>query len=140
MIKAQPFGKVARIGILRFSAMTPDLVGPTPRRPSAVAFLRGMQELGYVYGPDFVSEPRGGEGKPELWAGQAADLARPNVDVIVAAGPNVLTVRQATASIPVVMAAASDPVGEGYVRRLRHPGGNITGLSLQEIDTAGKRL
>lgn len=72
--------------------------------------------------------------------GQAADLARPNVDVIVAAGPNVLTVRQATASIPVVMAAASDPVGEGYVRRLRHPGGNITGLSLQEIDTAGKRL
>jgi len=99
-----------------------------------------MRELGYVYGRDFVTEPRGGEGRPELWAGQAAELVRLRVDVIVAAGVNLLTLKQATSTIPVVMAAATDPEGDGYVQSLRHPGGNITGLSLQEIETTGKRL
>ncbi len=137
---AQRARKVARIGILGFAATTSDMMGPQPRRPSTIAFLRGMRELGYVYGRDFVTEPRGGEGRPELWAGQAAELVRLRVDVIVAAGVNLLTLKQATSTIPVVMAAATDPEGDGYVQSLRHPGGNITGLSLQEIETTGKRL
>ncbi len=138
--QAQPARKVYRIGILGFAATTSDMIGPQPRRPSTIAFLRGMRELGYVYGRDFVTEPRGGEGRPELWAGQAAELVRLPVDVIVAAGVNLYTLKQATSTIPVVMAAASDPEGDGYVQSLRHPGGNITGLSLQEIETTGKRL
>jgi len=138
--QAQPARKVYRIGILGFAATTSDMIGPQPRRPSTIAFLRAMRELGYVYGRDFVTEPRGGEGRPELWAGQAAELVRLPVDVIVAAGVNLYTLKQATSTIPVVMAAASDPEGDGYVQSLRHPGGNITGLSLQEIETTGKRL
>jgi ABC-type uncharacterized transport system substrate-binding protein len=138
--RGQPARKVARIGILNFAAMTSDMIGPQPRHPSTIAFLRGMRELGYVYGQDFVTEPRGGEGRPELWAGQADELVRLHVNVIVAAGINLFSLKQATSTIPAVMAAAADPVGDGFVRSLRHPGGNITGLSLQEFDTAGKRL
>jgi len=137
---AQPARKIARIGILGFAGTTAEMVGAEARRPSVRAFLQGMRELGYVYGRDFVTEPRGGEGRPELWAGQAADLVRLNVDVIVAAGPSLASLQRSTSVIPVVMAASADPIGEGFVRSLRHPGGNITGLSLQEVDTAGKRL
>jgi putative ABC transport system substrate-binding protein len=137
---AQPAPKVARIRILGFAGTTAEMAGPEARRPSVRAFLQGMRELGYVYGRDFVTEPRGGEGRPELWAGQATDLVRLNVDVIVAPGPNLASLQRSTSVIPVVMAASSDPIGEGFVRSLRHPGGNITGLSLQEVDTSGKRL
>jgi putative ABC transport system substrate-binding protein len=140
LARAQSARKIARIGILSFSSRTADMVGPQPRRPSTIAFLRGMRERGYTYGQDFVTEPRGGEGRPELWAGQAAELVRLHVDVIVAAGVNLLTLKQATSTIPIVMAAAADAVGDGHVQSLAHPGGNITGLSLQEIDTVGKRL
>jgi putative tryptophan/tyrosine transport system substrate-binding protein len=132
--------KVVRIGILGFAGTTAEMAGPEPRRPSVREFLQGMRELGYLYGRDFVTEPRGGEGRPELWASQAADLVRLNVDVIVAAGPNLASLQRSTSMIPVVMAASADPIGEGFVRSLRHPGGNITGLSLQEVDTSGKRL
>jgi len=134
---AQP--KVARIGILNFGPMTSDMIGPQPRHASTIAFLRGMGELGYRYGQDFVTEPRGGEGRPELWAGQAAELVRLNVDVIVAAGPNLGTLTQATSTIPIVM-SAGDPLGDAFAQSLGRPGGNITGLSLQGVDTAGKRL
>jgi putative ABC transport system substrate-binding protein len=63
---AQPVRKVARIGILGFASTTTEMVGPEPRRPSVRAFLQRMRELGYVYGRDFVTEPRGGEGRPEF--------------------------------------------------------------------------
>jgi len=136
---AQSARKVYRIGILSVGA-TSILVGPQPQSPSAIAFLRGMGELGYVYGQHFVTEPRGTEGKPERSPGLAAELVRLQVDVIVAAGPALPALKQATTTIPIVMAAASDPVGSGYVQSLGHPGGNITGLSLQATETTGKRL
>ena len=60
--------------------------------------------------------------------------------MIVAAGPALPALKQATSTIPVVMAAAGDPVGSGYVQSLGHPGGNFTGLSLQSVETTGKRL
>jgi putative ABC transport system substrate-binding protein len=136
---AQPTRKVYRIGILSL-APTSILVGPQPQSPFVIAFLRGMAELGYVYGEHFVTEPRGTEGKPERAAILAAELVPLQLDVIVAAGPAVAALKQATTTIPIVMAAASDPVGSGYVQSLGHPGGNITGLSLQATETIGKRL
>jgi putative ABC transport system substrate-binding protein len=99
-----------------------------------------LRELGYVYGEQFVTEPRGGEGKPERLPDLAAELVRLQVDVIVAAGPTLRALKQATSTIPVVMAAADDPVGLALVQSLAHPGRNFTGLSNQSVETTGKRL
>jgi putative ABC transport system substrate-binding protein len=137
--RAQPARKIARIGILSLGA-TSDLVGPRPRSPSINAFLRGLGELGYVYGEHYVTEPRGIEGKPERFPGLAAELVRLRLDVIVGPGGAVPALKQTTSTIPIVMAAASDPVGSGYVQSLGRPGGNVTGLSLQSVETTGKRL
>jgi putative ABC transport system substrate-binding protein len=136
---AQSARKVYRIGILSVGPTT-SLVGPKPQSASAIAFLRGMGELGYVYGQHFVTESRGTEGKPERAVILAAELVPLQLDVIVAAGPTLSALKQATTTIPIVMAAASDPVGSGYVQSLGHPGGNFTGLSLQATETTGKRL
>jgi putative ABC transport system substrate-binding protein len=137
---AQPARKLARIGLMTFGGKTAEISGPEPSRPSVKALFDGLRQLGYVYGQDFVTEARGGEGRPELWPGQAAELVRLKVDVIVGAGPNLATLKQATSTIPVVMAGSSDPVGDGYVQSLGRPGGNFTGLSLQQLDTTEKRL
>jgi putative ABC transport system substrate-binding protein len=93
-----------------------------------------------VYGQHFVTEPRGAEGRPERFSSLAAELVRLPVDLIVAAGPTLAALKQATSTIPVVMAASIDPVGEGLVRSLGHPRGNFTGMSAQSIDMTGKRL
>src|SRR5437867_4800575 len=130
---AQPARKVSRIGILG-SGMSSEMVGPRPRSPSVDAFLRGLRELAYVYGEHFVTEPRGSAGRPERLPSFAAELVRLQVDVIVAAGFALPALKQATSTIPVVMAAASDPVGSGFVQSLARPGGNVTGLSLQSME------
>jgi|SRR5882724_6157536 len=83
--RAQPARKVYRIGILS-SAPTSDLVGPQPRSAALNEFLRGLRELGYVYGEHFVTEPRGHEAKRERYSGLAAELVRLQVDVIVSSG------------------------------------------------------
>ena len=137
---AQPARQVYRIGILNSRSATSEMVGAQPRLPSVNAFLRGMRELGYVYGEHFVTDPHGGEGKPERFPNLAAELVRLQVDVIVATGPMLGAVKQATSTIPVVMTGSSDPVASGYVQSLARPGGNITGLSLQINETMGKRL
>jgi putative ABC transport system substrate-binding protein len=136
---AQPARKVYRIGLLSSSA-TSDIAGPQPRSPFVNALLRGLHELGYVYGEHFVTEPRSAEGKPERLPGLAAELARLPVDVIVAGSPYLPALKQATSTIPIVMGAAGDPVGEGLIQSLARPGGNFTGLSLQTTETTGKRL
>jgi putative ABC transport system substrate-binding protein len=136
--RTQPARKVYRIGILGLG--TSAMVGPQPQGPSANALLRGLRELGYVYGEHFVTEARGAESRPDRYPSLAAELVRLQVDVIVAPGPMLPALKQATSTIPIVMAASADPVGLGYVQSLGHPGGNITGLSLQSIDTTGKRL
>ena len=137
---AQPARKVYRIGILRPTEMTSDLVGPQPRNSFVSALLRGLRELGYVYGEHLVTEPRGGEGRPERFPSLAAELVRLHVDVIVAGSPTLPALKQATSTIPIVMGGAGDPVAQGFVQSLRHPGGNFTGLSLQAVETIGKRL
>lgn len=139
-VAAQGARRVYRIGILGSSGKTVDLQGPQPRGGQINGFLRGMRELGYVYGEHFVTEPRGAEGQPERYATLAEELVRLPVDVIVAAGPTLGVLKQATSTVPVVMAASGDPVGEGLVQSLSHPGSNFTGLSSQSADVTGKRL
>jgi putative ABC transport system substrate-binding protein len=138
--RAQPARKVYRIGILSSSGTTSEMVGPQPRSPFGNALLRGLRELGYVYGEHFVTEPRGADGKPERFSNLVAELVRLQVDVIVAPGPILPALKQATSTIPVVMTGTGDPVAQGFVQSLGRPGGNFTGLSLQSTDITGKRL
>ena len=93
-----------------------------------------------MYGEHFVTEPRGGESRPDRYRALAAELVRLQVDVIVASGPMLPALKQATSTIPVVMGGGEDPVGQGLVQSLGRPGGNFTGLSNQSVDTSAKRL
>ena len=135
----QPARKIYRLGILDLGA-TSDMIGPQPRGLQVNWLLLGLRELGDVYGRDFVTEPRGAEGRPERFDRLAAELVQLQVDVIVAPEPMLSAAKQATATIPIVMAASGDPVAQGLVQSLGHPGGNITGLSSQLAETTGKRL
>ena len=128
-----------RIGIIGLSPQA-DLAGPSPAVSAQQAFLRGLRELGYAYGEHFVTEVRGRGGKQELMSAFAAELVAAKPDVIVATGAAVPALKQATATIPIVMAATSDPVSQGLVQSLARPGGNITGMSLQAIETTSKRM
>jgi putative tryptophan/tyrosine transport system substrate-binding protein len=139
-VEAQPKRKTARIGVLGFSQTTAAMTGPTPTNRFVEALLRGLRELGYVYGEHFVTEPRGAEGKAERYPDLAAELVRLQVDVIVAVAAALPALKQATRTIPVVMAGHPDPVGAGFVQSLGRPGGNITGLSLQSVELTGKRV
>src|SRR5262245_7411648 len=115
---AQPVRKVARIGIISGGPTAPmvgPLDGPEAREvPFTAALLRGLRELGYVYGRDFVTEPRGTEGRPERLVTFAAELVRLQVDVIVAGGQAAAALKQATSTVPVVIAQGGDQVTEGY--------------------------
>jgi putative ABC transport system substrate-binding protein len=105
------------------------------------ALLAGMQDLGYVYGEKYVTEPRGAGGNPDLFPALAAELVKLKVDVILAGGgPTVPALKQVTTTIPIVMAASPDPVADGYVQSLARPGGNITGFSLQSTEATAKRV
>ena len=140
-VGAQPAPKIARIGLITSGFTTAEMKGPNPSNTTVAAFLRGMRELGYEYGKDFVTDPRGGEGRTEQYAALAAELVRLPADVIVAGGPTLPAVMRATSTIPVVMVGgALDPVRDGFARSLGQPGGNVTGLSIQQVDTTAKRL
>jgi len=101
------------------------------------AFVRRLRELGWIEGRTIAIEYRWAEGRNERYADIAAEFVRLKVDVIVT---SVLAAKQATSLIPIVFAAAADPVGGGFVASLVQPGGNVTGLSAQFTDLAGKRL
>jgi ABC-type uncharacterized transport system substrate-binding protein len=137
MARTQPARKVKRIGVVVIGGTSDDMTGPLPRNRNVRSFLRGMAELGYVFGRDFVTEPRGIENLAAV-----AELVDLKVDMIVATGGgNTLTLlKRATRSIPIVMTAAPDPVAQGYVQSLARPGGNLTGMSLQSLELTGKRL
>jgi len=135
-----PAARIHRIGILTAGYTTSDLVGPRPAAPVVKAFLGGLSALGYVYGQHFATEPRAGESKPERFRVVAAELVRDQVDLIVAAGPWLPALKQATSLIPVVMAGAEDPLGQGLVNNLGRSGGNFTGLSNQSAELSAKRL
>ena len=116
---AQPATKVYRIG--RFTSGLPPTAGPNP---SEEAFRQGLHELGYVEGQNLVIESRYAEGSLERLPDLAAELIRLPVEVIVAGGsPVIHAVQEATRTIPIVMAAASDAVAEGFAASLARPGG-----------------
>jgi putative tryptophan/tyrosine transport system substrate-binding protein len=105
------------------------------------AFVQRLRELGRIEDRTITIEYRWGEGREERFAEIAAEFVRLNVDTIVTSGtPAVVAAKQATTVIPIVFAAAGDPVGAGLVASLARPGGNVTGLSAQTADLAAKRL
>jgi putative ABC transport system substrate-binding protein len=105
------------------------------------AFVQRLRELGWTEGRTIAIEYRWGEGRNERFAEIAAEFVRRKVDVIVtSATAAVVAAMQATSVIPIVFAAAGDPVGTGLVASLARPGGNVTGLSIQQTDVAAKRL
>lgn len=129
---AQQAGKLPTVGFLGADA---SAFGPW-----TAAFVARLRELGWIDGRTIAIEYRWSEGRTERYAEIAAEFVHLKVDVIVTVGSAVPTVRQATAVIPIVFAVAIDPVGSGLVASLAKPGGNITGLSLQATNLAGKRL
>jgi putative tryptophan/tyrosine transport system substrate-binding protein len=105
------------------------------------AFVQALRELGWIEGRNVAIEVRWAEGRDERYAQIAEELVRLKVDVILTHNTlPVLAAKQATSVIPIVFASAGDPVGTGIVASLGRPGGNVTGLSSQATDTAGKRL
>jgi putative ABC transport system substrate-binding protein len=131
--EAQP-AKVARIGFL----------APTSASSNAdrVEALRaGLRDFGYVEGKNIVIEFRWADERYDRLPDLAAELVRLNVDVIVTAGtPAIRAVKNATTTIPIVMATSGDPVGFGFVASLARPGGNITGSSIFAPELSAKRL
>jgi ABC-type uncharacterized transport system substrate-binding protein len=105
------------------------------------AFMQRMRELGWVEGRNLAIEYRWAEGHSERFAEFAAEFVRLKVDVILTHNtPPALAAKQATSAIPIVFATAADPVDTGLVASLARPGGNVTGLSSQTTDLAGKRI
>ena len=130
--RAQQTEKIRRIGFLSLQS---GLSSTTE------AFRQGLRELGYVEGRNMIIEYRWAAQKEERLPELAAELVRLKVDVIVtSAAPPIEAAKRATSSIPIVMAAAADPVGSGLVSSLARPGGNVTGLTALSTDLAGKRL
>lgn len=112
---------------------------PVWTKPVA-AFEQQLRERGWIDGRTITIIYRWAEGRSERFAEIAAEFVSCKVDVIVTGGNAVSAVRQATSTIPIVFALAVDPVGSGFVNSLSRPGGNVTGLSLQGPDLAGKQL
>ena len=132
--RAQQTGKPPTIGFL--GATTPTVWGPWD-----AALLERLRELGWIDGRNMTIEYRWAEGREDRQAAIAAEFVRLNVDVIFTSGTEpVRAVKKATSVIPVVFAAAGDPVRTGLVASLAHPGGNVTGLSNQQTELAGHRL
>jgi putative ABC transport system substrate-binding protein len=121
---------------------TIGFVGTTPAAWSkeVSAFAQRLREHGWIEGRTVAIEYRWAEGREERNAEFAAKFVRRKVDVIVSAGSAVPALKQAASVIPIVFAVASDPVGSGLVASLARPGGNVTGLSVQAPDLAGKRI
>ena len=108
--------------------------------PFVAAFDKRLRELGWINGRTVAIEYRWAEGRPERIDEFAAELVRLKADVIVTAGWAVHALKRATTSIPIVFAVATEPVRGGLVASLRRPGGNVTGMSVQQTDLAGKRI
>ena len=127
--EAQPSTTIPRIGLLAADA--------TPWEPLRL----GLRDLGYVEGKSIALEERSSQGRNERFSDLASELVRLNVNIIVTWGtPATLAAKQATTTIPIVMASAGDPVSSGLVSSLAHPGGNVTGLTVLGPGLAAKRL
>ena len=132
--RAQQAGRLPTIGFL--GASTPALASQR-----VAAFAQRLHELGWIEGRTVAIEYRWAEGHFKRSPEMIAEFVRLKVDVIVThATANIIAAKQATPAIPIVFAVAADPIGTGLVASLARPGGNVTGLSIQATDLAGKRL
>jgi len=109
-------------------------------RPWVAALVQRLHELGWIEGRTIAIEYRWAEGREEHYAAIADEFVRLKVDVIVTSGAAVAAANQATSAIPIVFGVANDPLSTGLVESLVHPGGNVTGLSLQAPELVGKRV
>jgi ABC-type uncharacterized transport system substrate-binding protein len=130
--RAQRVGKLPTIGFMGNDASSWSSY--------VAAFVQRLPELGWIDGRTIAIEYRWSQGRPERVTEIAAEFVRLKVDAMVAVGSAVPTLKQATAVIPIVFVLAVDPVGSGLVASLARPGGNVTGLSNQAVDLAGKKL
>ena len=130
--RAQQAGSPLNIGVLGANA--------TVWAPWTTAFVARLRELGWVEGHTIAIEYRWAEGRSERVSEIAADFLRQNVAVIVTYGSAVAVLKQATRVTPIVFAVAVDPFRGGLVASLARPGGNVTGMSIQQSDLVGKRL
>jgi putative ABC transport system substrate-binding protein len=130
---AQQSRKLPTIGFLGTST-------PVGWAQWTAAFVQRLRELGWVDGRTVAIEYRWAEGRNDRFPEIAAEFVRLKVDVIFTAGTGIAAAKQATTVIPIVFALSNDPVGSGLVASLARPGGNVTGLSTQLTDVAGKRL
>src|SRR6516164_6686400 len=133
-LRAQQAAKLPTIGFLGANNASFE-------RGSTDAFVQRLRELGWIENRTVTIEYRWAEGREARFAEIAAEFVRLKVEVILTyATPSSIAAKKATAVIPIVFAAAGDPVGTGLVASLARPGGNITGLSIQQTDLASKRL
>ena len=130
--RAQQAGKLPTVGFLGAATLS-------TWSPWIAAFVERLREVGWTENRTIAIEYRWAQGRSERFAEFAAEFVRLKVDVIVTTGTGVPAAKQATSVIPIVFAVASDPVGNDLVPSLARPGGNVTGLSLQQTDLAAKR-
>jgi len=132
--QAQQVKKAPRIGFLAITS-------PRDMSLRMAAFRHGLRELGYIEGKTIVVDDRYAEGKLDRLRSMTAELVQLKADVIVTSGPiGTRTAKEATATLPIVMAYDNDPVASGFVASLARPGGNITGLSTHYPEITGKQL
>ena len=134
-VGAQQAGKIPRIGYIS------GTYNPSNPGPYVEALRRGMRELGYTEGKNFIVEYRGAEGRLETIPGIIDELIRLKVDLLVL--PLVRAIeaaKKATKTIPIVIITQVDPVASGFVTSMARPGGNITGIATLQRDLSGKRL
>jgi putative tryptophan/tyrosine transport system substrate-binding protein len=130
----QPTSTIRRIGILIPESML-------AAGGLLEAFRQGLKEMGWVEGQNIAFEYRSADGKGDALPKIAAELAQLRLDAILAEGTTAIqAAKDATQSIPIIMATSNDPVASGLIATLNQPGGNVTGLSLQSSQLAGKRL
>ena len=131
--RAQQTAKLPTIGYLGTAAAS-------AWAPWTAAFVQRLHELGWIEGRTVEIQYRWAEGRSERWAEIAAEFVRLKVDVIVTGGNAAVAAKQASSAVPIVFALVDDPVGLGLIASLARPGGNVTGLSIQNPDLAGKRV
>jgi putative tryptophan/tyrosine transport system substrate-binding protein len=132
--RAQQTAKLPRLGFLTAGS-------PGVGSPGLLGLLEGLRQLDWIEGKTIIIEYRYAENRNDRLPELAAELVRLKADVIVAAGTLApFAAKRATITIPIVMTSAGDPLENGLVATLAHPGGNVTGLSLMMSDISGKRL
>jgi putative ABC transport system substrate-binding protein len=132
--EAQEAGKIPKIGYI--SVASRSVVSARVE-----AFQQGLHELGYEEAKNIIIVDRYADGSPDKVPDLVAELIRLKIDVILSAGAEVTRIsKEATRTIPIVMASDNDPVGNGFVTSLARPGGNVTGLSSVSPDLSGKQL